>query len=61
VITTAFNLAATANVILLVGTAPLFVDIEPDTYTLDPILVEMALTRRTKAVIAVHLYRWAAT
>lgn len=56
VITTAFSFAATANVILLVGATPVFVDIEPDTYTLDPIQVETALTRRMKAIIPVHLY-----
>jgi perosamine synthetase len=56
VITTAFSFAATANAILLAGATPVFVDIEPDTYTLDPVQTEMALTRRTKAIIAVHLY-----
>lgn len=56
VITTAFSFAATANVILLLRAKPVFVDIEPDTYTLDPFQVEVALTRRTKAIIAVHLY-----
>jgi len=56
VITTAFSFAATANVILLAGATPVFVDIEPDTYTLDPVQTEMALTRRTKAIMAVHLY-----
>ncbi len=56
VITTAFNFAATANVILLVGATPVFADIEPDTYTLDPTQVERALTRRTKAIIPAHLY-----
>jgi perosamine synthetase len=56
VITTAFSFVATANAILLVGATPVFVDIDPETYTLDPIQVEMALTRRTKAIIAVHLY-----
>src|SRR5215470_17281703 len=49
VITTAFSFAATANAILLAGATPVFVDIEPDTYTLDPVQTEVALTRRTKA------------
>ncbi len=56
VITTPFSFAATANVILLVGATPVFVDIEPDTFTLDPVQVEAAITPRTKALIPVHLY-----
>src|SRR5438128_1880653 len=52
VITTAFSFAATANVILLVGATPVFVDIEPDTYTLDPSLLEAALIPRSKATSA---------
>src|SRR3989442_7080298 len=56
VITTAFSFAATANVILLVGATPVFVDIEPSTYTLDPALVEAAITPHTKAIMPVHLY-----
>ena len=56
VITTSFGFAGIANVILLTGAVPVFVDIDPDTYTLDTTLVETALTHRTKAILAVHLY-----
>src|SRR5438034_876070 len=56
VITTAFSFAAIGNAILHVRATPVFVDIEPDTYTLDPMQVQTALTRRTKAILPVHLY-----
>ena len=56
VITTSFSFAATANVILLVGAVPVFVDIDPETYNIDVSLVEAAITPRTKAIMPVHLY-----
>src|SRR5256714_6044240 len=56
VITTAFTFAATANAILLAGATPVFVDIEPDTYSIDAAAVEAAITPRTKAIMPVHLY-----
>lgn len=56
VITTPFSFAATVNTILLVGATPVLVDIDPDTYNINPDLVEAAITPRTKAIMPVHLY-----
>lgn len=56
VITTPFTWISTAEVIRLVGASPRFVDIEADTYNIDPIRVEEAITPRTKAIIAVNLF-----
>ena len=47
---------ATAGAVLDVNAEPILVDIEPDTYCINPTAVEDAITPRTKAVIAVHLY-----
>lgn len=56
VITTPFTFFATAEAISHIGAVPIFVDIDPTTYNLDPDLVEKAITRRTKAIIPVHLF-----
>jgi UDP-2-acetamido-2-deoxy-ribo-hexuluronate aminotransferase len=56
VITTAFTFAATAEVIVLLGGKPVFVDIEPDTCNIDVRQVEAAVTPRTKAIMPVSLY-----
>ena len=54
VITTPFTFIATANVILHVGAAPVFVDLRPDTFNIDVEKIEAAVTPKTKAIIPVH-------
>lgn len=56
VITPAFSFVASANCALYVGARPVFADIEPATFTLDPEDVRRRLTPRTKAIVAVHLF-----
>ncbi len=56
VITTPFTFVATANPIMMVGAKPVFVDIDPGTYNINPVLVEQAITPKTRAIIAVDLY-----
>jgi dTDP-4-amino-4,6-dideoxygalactose transaminase len=56
IITPAYSFFASASSVHLVGAKPIFCDIEPDTYNLEPGLVEAAITPRTKAVIVVHLF-----
>jgi len=47
---------ATASAIDYTGARPVFVDIDPQTYTMDPKALEAAITERTRAIIPVHLY-----
>lgn len=56
VITTPFTFIATAEVIALIGAVPVFVDIDPKTFNVDPVQVGQAITPRTKAIVAVSLY-----
>jgi dTDP-4-amino-4,6-dideoxygalactose transaminase len=56
VITTPFTFIATANTICHTGATPVFVDIDPKTYNIDPTRIEKTITERTKAVLPVHLY-----
>ena len=56
VITTSFTFIATAEVIALLGLTPVLVDVLPDTFNIDPIAVEKAITPKTKAIVPVHLF-----
>lgn len=56
VITTPFSYVATANAIAWEGCTPVFVDIEQDTLTIDPLKIEAAITEHTEAILATHIY-----
>ena len=56
VITTSFTFIATAEVIALLGLTPVLVDVNPDTYNIDPDAIRRAITDKTKAIVPVHLF-----
>lgn len=56
VITTPFTFVATTEAIVMVGARPVYVDIDPTTFNIDPDLMRKAITSKTKALLPVHLY-----
>jgi Predicted pyridoxal phosphate-dependent enzyme apparently involved in regulation of cell wall biogenesis len=60
VITPSFTFIATTEVIALLRLQPVFVDVDPKTFCIDPVAIEKAITSKTKAIVPVHLYGQAA-
>ncbi len=56
IIVPSFTFAATANSVAITGATPVFVDIEPEYFCMDPAAAEAAITERTKGIMPVHLY-----
>jgi perosamine synthetase len=56
VIVPAFTFVAPVNIALTVGAKPVFADIDPDTWLMNPVTIENLITERTKAIVPVHLY-----
>src|SRR5438045_5182855 len=59
VITSPYSFVASANCAIYEGAVPVFADVDPRTYNLDPAAVEAAITERTKAGVAVEIYGYA--
>lgn len=51
-----FTIIVSANVVVMAGAKPVLVDVEPDTWCIDPAKIEAAITPRTRAIMAVHMY-----
>jgi len=56
VITSAFTFIATAEAIRYIGATPVFVDIQPDSFNIDPVKIRAAITAKTRAILPVHLF-----
>lgn len=56
VIVPAFTMAATWMAVMYTGAKPVFVDCEPETFNIDPILIEKKITKKTRAIMPVHIY-----
>ncbi|MFA5935766.1 MAG: DegT/DnrJ/EryC1/StrS family aminotransferase [Patescibacteria group bacterium] len=56
VITAPFSFVASGNCVMYVGAKPVFVDIDPLTYNMDPKLIEKKITKKTKAILVVHIF-----
>ncbi len=56
VIIPSFTLIVSANMVCLTGATPVLVDVDPDTWCIDPALIEARITPRTKAIMGVHMY-----
>lgn len=56
VIVPSFSFAATANAVAITGAKPVFVDIDESSFCLDPLMIEPAITKKTRAIMPVHLY-----
>ena len=54
IITVSHSYIATVNAVLYCGATPIFVDVDPNTFNLDPAQIEAVLTRRTRAILCVH-------
>ncbi len=56
VITSPFTFIASANTIAMIGAVPIFVDVKPDSYNIDPYHIEDAITDKTRAIMPVHIF-----
>src|SRR5512140_1530239 len=56
VVTTAFSFFATAGAIVRTGATPVFADIDPESFDVDPVSVEALITPKTRAIVPVHLF-----